>query len=799
MELPPDGRSAFVEDACAGDSQLLAEARSLLAEAAETSLGAVTERIAAGVERAAGALGRADALPSRIGPFRVLEFLGEGGMGVVYRAEQTEPIRREVALKVVRGGVAGPSARARFEAERQALAVMDHPAIARIYDAGATDDGVAYFAMELVRGTPITTFSDLHELDLDARIDLVVDVCRGVQHAHAKGVIHRDLKPSNVLVAEIDGRPTPRIIDFGIAKAVEATGEDGPTTAVGTVVGTLEYMSPEQAEGGSAPVDTRSDVYALGVILYELVVGSLPFDSETLRSAGPLEARRMIRDTDPPAPFDRFRTTRDPQAVARVRRTDVRALGRRLGGDLGWIVMRALDKDPERRYASASALAEDLERLQRNEPVEAGPATRRYRAARFLKRHRVGVAASSFALLALLAGTILATTGLVRATRAQARAESQARRATMISDFLTEMLASARPEEAEGRVITVQEVVDSTAARLERESPFEDDPVVEAAVLEALGATYRSLGRYDLAMPLLSRALDLRRAALGPEDTLTLGTLSLLTQNRAQGGDPKGAIASGTELLQAEERVHGKVHPDYVEALSSLGNMHADIGDYPTAEGMLRECVDLDRQLGDDGNLAISLNNLATVLVDEEKYEDAIPIHEESLAIRRRVFGTPSVQVAIALGNYALALGGAGRYEDAEAAARAAVKSSLVVFGEDHPRTAVARMRLAEVLVATHRAAEAEPLLRRAIATFTTVGERYSGTGAARARLGEALLDMGRDSAGIRELETGWTILTETMGDDAPAVRRIAARAADYHEARGDTALARVWRTRAGG
>ncbi|MEQ1854951.1 MAG: serine/threonine-protein kinase [Longimicrobiales bacterium] len=800
MERPAAQRRAFVERACGDDRDLLAEALDLLAQAESTSLGAVTERLGEHVARAARALGDQAPLPERIGPFRVLELLGEGGMGTVYRAEQSEPVRREVALKVVHGGLRSASARARFDAERQALAVMEHPNIARIFDAGTTEDGVAWFAMELVPGTAVTTFADLHELDVDQRIDLVVDVCRGVQHAHAKGVVHRDLKPSNILVSEIDGRPVPRIIDFGIAKAVEASGADAAMTAHGMVIGTLEYMSPEQAAGGSAPVDTRSDVYALGVILFEMVAGALPFDSHTLRSVGPIEAQRIIRDTDPPTPLRRLLTADDPARVARARRTDARALQRRLSGDLGWIVMRALEKDPERRYASASALGADLERLRRNEPVEAGPTSRRYRAARFARRHRTGVVAASAVLLALVVGAAAATTGFVRATRAQSRAEAEARRATMISDFITEMLASARPEEAQGRVITVQDVADSTLVRLERDSPFEDDPEVHASVLHALGVTYRSLGRYDLATPLFARAVELRSAALGAEDTLTLNSLTMLTSNQAQGGDPAGAIASGFELVAARERAHGREHPEYVSALSNLGNMHADIGEYATAEGLLTEALDIDRRLPgvDPADLAITINNLATILVDQQKWNEAIALHEESLAIRRAEFGEPSAEVAIALGNYALALGGADRQDDAEVASREAVAMALQIFGADHPRTAISRLRLAEVLIATDRHAEAEPHLRNAVATFTAVDPSYGPTGAARSRLGEALIGMGRGAEGIRELAEGWAIVSVVMGAETPSVQRVAAAAARYHESRNEPALAAEWRSRAG-
>lgn len=856
LERPPEERAAYVEEACGEDEELLAEARSLLAQAEATSFDAVTERLEAGIGRVAGSVLResgprlpdaghgegetrpgaeAHSLPDRIGPFRILGLLGEGGMGVVYRAEQEEPIRREVALKVIRGGLRSPSARARFEAERQALAVMDHPAIAGIYDAGATEDGAPWFAMELVRGEPIVEYCDERGLDLDQRMDLFGEICRGVHHAHAKGVVHRDLKPSNILVATVDGRPRPRIIDFGIAKVVEASSaSEAPATAVGSVMGTLEYMSPEQAEGGRAPVDIRSDVYALGVVLYELVAGGLPFESDTLRDVGPLEAQRLIRDTDPPSPVERFRTTPDPDAVARARRTEARTLRRRLDGDLGWIVMRALEKDPERRYSSAAALAEDLGRLRRHEPVEAGPPSRRYHLARFVRRHRVAVAATGAVLVALVAGTLLATVGLVRATRAQDRAESEARRATLISDFLAEMLASARPEEARGRVITVREVVDSTAARLDRENTFGDDPEVRAAVLHALGVTYRSLGLYREATPLFQEALDLRRTALGSDDTLTLNSLSMLTANRAQGGDPEGAIPGGLELVEARERVQGRSHPEYVTALSNLANMHADVGDFAAAEETLREALEIERRIvsegsgeeGRAGDLAITLNNLATVLVDEEKFEEALPFHEESLEIRRRVFGEPSAEMAIALGNLSAALHGAGREARAEAVARRALGMSESVFGPTHPRTATARMFLADVLVDAGRAAEAVPLARRAVADFSVTGERYWRTGAARALLGRALLAVDRgagggpeaagapegdrlpegesglegrsDLEGARELEAGWEILTETLSADSPRTRSIAAALADHWESRDEPALAAEWRARAG-
>jgi eukaryotic-like serine/threonine-protein kinase len=721
-------------------------------------------------------------------------------MGLVYHAEQTAPIRREVAIKVVRGDLRGEGARARFEAERQALAVMNHAGIARIYDAGATEDGVPYFVMELVQGAPITTFCDEHHLDLDARQDLFVDVCHAVQHAHLNGVIHRDLKPSNILVSMVDRRAQPRIIDFGIAKAAEATANaETMHTAFGAVIGTLEYMSPEQASGGSAPVDIRSDVYSLGVILYQLVTGTLPFDSSQLREGGAVEAQRLLRDTDPPTPMRRYLTTREREAIARNRNTDPRSLERRLGSDLGWIVMKALEKDPDRRYQSANDLAADLERLRRNEPVDAGPPSRRYRAARFVRRHRTGVAAASLVVIALVAGAAMATVGLVRAKQAQRRAENEARRATMIKDFLTGMLAEARPEKANGREVTVMQVVDSMAAKIDRGQVFPDDPVVQAAVVHAVAETYRSLDHYDRAIPLFQKALALRRSALGDTAAMTLSSLNKLGESQALSGDLRSAIQTQKEVVALAEKSFGKEDDRYSAWLENLGNMYADSGDLARAEEALREGLAIDRRVLGNNNeeMPFTINNFATILVDQGKCAEAIPLHEESIAMRRHFFGDSSGDVATALGNYAKALDCAGRTAEAETAARSALALSTNVFGPSHHRTATAKVRLAEVFMHTARPSLAVPLLNEAIDTFRAINPRFWRLGDARARLGEALLAEGRAREGVAELEAGWDIYTATTDPHAPRSREIAASIASYYEGKDEHANADRWRARA--
>ena len=802
MQLAPEERGALLDRRFADDSDLLDEARALCAEAEATSFERLTERLESAVDPTTDSTRIGErALPEWIGPYRILGVLGEGGMGLVYHAEQIEPIHREVALKMAFGGLRGDAARIRFEAERQALAVMSHPGIARIFDAGATEDGVPYFVMELVPGDAITEYCDAHRLSLAKRLRLFEDVCHAVQHAHLKGVIHRDLKPSNVLVGDVDGQPRARVIDFGIAKAAEAAASGGATrTMFGAVMGTLEYMSPEQATGGLERVDTRSDIYSLGVILYELATGSLPFDSSMLRNVGLVEIQHLIRETPPPSPARRYDTSEAREAIARARSMDTRALTRRLSGDLGWIIMRALEKEPARRYQSAGDLAADLDRLARHQPVEAGPPSRSYRARRFVRRHRVGVAAAITVIVTLVGGVAVATAGLVRATRAQLRAEAEAERATLIKDFLTGMLAGARPENAAGRDVRVMDLVDSTAARLERDQLFADEPLVLADVVHAVGETYRALDDAARAIPLFRRAVDLKRSAPGDNRESILISLNKLSESEAQLGDLMAATVTQTEVVELAADLLGTENPRYAAWLGNLANMHADMGDLVSAEAMMRDALQIDRRVRspDDDQMPTRINNLATILVDLERCQEALPLHEESIALRRRLLGEPSAEVAIALGNYASALSCAGRYGEAEAAATAALRMATDVFGADHQRTATIRLRLGEVLMSTGRAPEAEPLLRQSVAVFAAIDPLYFRTGGARAQLGEVLLMLGREEEGVEELEAGYSILAGTVRADVPRMRRFAGLIADHFEGAGDASQAAHWRVLAG-
>jgi hypothetical protein len=502
------------------------------------------------------------------GRYKLLQRLGEGGMGEVWLAEQTEPVRRQVALKVIKAGMDSAQVIARFEAERQALALMDHPTIATVFDGGTTPQGRLYFAMEYVKGEPITLYCDRQRLNTHQRLELFIQICEGVQHAHQKGIINRDLKPSNVLVMIQGDHPVPKIIDFGVAKATaQHLTERSLFTELGVLIGTPEYMSPEQAEMGALDIDTRTDIYALGVLLYELLTGLLPFDHKELRHAGFSEIQRIIREKEPPRPSTRVaQLGRASTEAANNRRAEPRRLAGELRGDLDWITMRALEKDRTRRYQTANAFALDVRRHLVNEPVSAGPPSAVYRARKFVRRHRFGVIGTATLALLLCAFAAAMAAQAQRIARERDRANREAETAKQVSDFLTDLFQVSDPGESRGRTLTAAEILSTGAARVK--DGLRDQPEVQARLMATIGSVYTKLGVLKEAEPLLKQALDTYTRVAGPDHPDRLATLSRLAdvywyQSQFKVAEPLypgASSADGAQLRKgAPAKPEGKV------------------------------------------------------------------------------------------------------------------------------------------------------------------------------------------------------------------------------------------------
>ncbi|MEM7315173.1 MAG: serine/threonine-protein kinase, partial [Planctomycetota bacterium] len=448
----------------------------------------------------------------QIGPYKLLQQIGEGGMGTVWMAEQEEPVRRRVAIKLVKAGHDSKEVLARFEAERQAVAMMDHQNIAKVLDAGVTEHGQPYFAMELVQGIAFTKYCNDNQLNPRERLELFIPVCRAIQHAHQKGIIHRDIKPSNVLVTLYDGNPVPKVIDFGLAKALQHSQQltdKTMFTEYGKVVGTLNYMSPEQAEMNALDVDTRTDIYSLGVMLYELLTGSTPLDEQTTHGKAFLQVLMDIRESDPPRPSSRLSETVDAATgISEQRGTDTKKLLQLLRGDLDWIVMKALEKDRTRRYETAAAFAEDVQRFLDNEPIEARPPTVAYRTSKFLRKYWIPASALTAVFITLVLGFAGTFFGMNSARKAAEIAELEKTRAQKVKDHLINMLQSPDPEQA-GRDARVLDLLDTTAKEIETE--FAEDPQTQAELYDAMTETYFNLAMIERANDANKRAQQIRR------------------------------------------------------------------------------------------------------------------------------------------------------------------------------------------------------------------------------------------------------------------------------------------------
>ncbi len=757
--LPKRKCDEYLSKACADDSELRGEIEELLAEHSRQSpLDTNTPGELAGLISRQKVESQTDT-PTKIDRYSIIDHIGEGGMGSVYEARQQNP-DRSVALKVIKRGMDTKQVIARFEAERQAIAMMDHPNIAQVFDAGTTEDGRPFFAMEFVRGVSIIEYCQTHTLNFHARLDLFVQVCRAIQHAHQKGIIHRDIKPSNVLVTEVDGTPVPKIIDFGIAKATDARlNTKTAITIHGQLVGTPAYMSPEQTKLNNQHVDTRTDIYSLGVLLYELLTGTTPFTDKDLLSKGFAEMMRVINDDEPDKPSTRLITLEKQGATSAIdQKNDSRKLGSLLQGDLDWIVMKCLEKNPDRRYESASALAQDIARFMHNEPVEARPPTRSYQIQKYIQRHRGQVIAGAAVMGVLLLGIAGTTIGMIWALDEQANAkqsavvaENEAQTAEEIVEFLlTDLLGAADPARMEDRDLTVRQAVSIASESIE--GKFADRPGVEARVRLTIAQTLEQLGVFDQAEPHHRRQLEIYRSLEGEAGNDTINAMHSLASNLMYQGRFDDAIEITLDEIAILRDSRKPSDSQLNNALSSLGVAYLQTGQYAKAAPILEETLQAKRlSNGDlDPSTLSSIHNLAGLYGQIGQSERSLELSREAYQGRLETLGPGDPRTFGSLNLVTWMLNKLERYDEAKVILKDAIANAQARLGPTHVQT----IGLIRTLANQHRKqeefAQAEQLLTPMLAALrNTLGDKNINTFSAMRSLASDIAEQGRNDQAL--------------------------------------------------
>ena len=710
--LPAKARDAFLDEACGDDTSLRNEVKSLMGH--YESHPTVEEAEISGTTWNELLIG------TRIGNYKLISKLGEGGMGVVYLAQQTEPLKRRVAIKVVKAGVDSKIIIARFEAERQALALMNHPGIASVYETGVTDDGRPYFVMEYIEGQSITTACDTERLKTLQRLQLLVKVCDAVQHAHERGIIHRDLKPSNIMVVRgDDDQFHPKIIDFGVAKATSLDlSEMTDMTQPGQLIGTPAYMSPEQIDHNQVAINSRSDVYALGVVMYELISGLLPFDPKSLAQNGLREMRRVICEQEPPRPSEQLQFSHvgyeDSQRIATARRTRMSLLIRKLSRELEWIPLKALRKSSYERYQSARAMGEDIRRYLAFKPLEAGAESALYRFRKTVSRNKGVLSAYGAVLIALFAGIITTSIFAVQSRQQAAVAEQQKNEAIVARDnaehervrteavknFMTNILTSVDPQIAGGKDKELLKMVLANAAN-EVGEKFESLPLIEAELRSAIAKTYSAFELYEEAESHIFAAFSIGRRVLGDDHPQTIRSMIEMGDLFVIQGKYDRALPYYTQANATASRILGEDHPDTLNLISGLGNLFFKQGNYEKAWSYHTEALERRRHvLGDDHlDTLNSGSNVGDLLAINGRYDEAMIYYTVVLETARRTLGSDHPTVCQSLGNIGDMLLKQGKYDEVMPYYTEASEIARDVFGDDHPKTLRLVTNIADLLL----------------------------------------------------------------------------------------------------